>query len=69
MLEKRCWRASVTYSCQSGSEALDVYIKQKDEIDLIILDMIMPEMSGGETYERIGTLMRGLMFYFRAGTA
>jgi two-component system cell cycle sensor histidine kinase/response regulator CckA len=25
---------------QSGSEALDVYIKQKDEIDLIILDMI-----------------------------
>lgn len=40
-------------TAQSGSEALDVYIKQKDDIDLIILDMIMPEMSGGETYARM----------------
>ncbi len=38
---------------QSGREALDVYIKQRDDIDLIILDMIMPEMGGGKTYERI----------------
>ena len=38
---------------QTGSDALDVYRKRKDEIDLIILDMIMPEMSGGEIYEQL----------------
>ena len=25
----------------------------KSEIDLVILDMIMPDMSGGETYDRM----------------
>ena len=38
---------------QTGSDALDVFKKRKDEIDLIILDMIMPEMSGGEIYEQM----------------
>jgi CheY-like chemotaxis protein len=37
----------------SGQEALDLYAKQRKEIGLVILDMIMPGMSGGETYERL----------------
>ncbi|MBW1743007.1 MAG: PAS domain S-box protein [Deltaproteobacteria bacterium] len=37
----------------NGMEAVQVYRKHKDEIDLIILDMIMPEMGGGETYDQI----------------
>ena len=37
----------------SGKEALDLYEKQKDEIDLVILDMIMPDLGGGETYDRL----------------
>jgi CheY-like chemotaxis protein len=52
---------------QSGSEALDVYIKQKDEIDLIILDMIMPEMSGGETYERMRNINAGVNVLLSSG--
>ena len=36
---------------KSGFEAVDVYKKRKDEIDLVILDMIMPGMGGAETYE------------------
>ena len=36
-----------------GKETLDVYQKQKGSIDLIILDMIMPEMSGGETFDKL----------------
>ena len=52
---------------QSGSEALDVYIKQKDEIDLIILDMIMPEMSGGETYERMRDIDAGVNVLLSSG--
>jgi len=37
----------------SGREAVDVYRKQYDEIDLVIMDMIMPGMSGGETFDRL----------------
>ncbi|RJQ67976.1 MAG: response regulator [Desulfobacteraceae bacterium] len=37
----------------SGQEALDIYTRDKGEIDLVILDMIMPAMSGGETYDRL----------------
>jgi CheY-like chemotaxis protein len=36
-----------------GEEALDVYRKHLQKIDLVILDMIMPGMSGGETYSRL----------------
>ena len=38
---------------RSGREALEVYGKDKDEIDLVVLDMIMSDMSGGEVYDRM----------------
>jgi two-component system cell cycle sensor histidine kinase/response regulator CckA len=38
---------------KSGQEATELYQKYKDSIDLVILDMIMPGVSGGETYDRI----------------
>ncbi|MFZ7110958.1 MAG: response regulator [Desulfatiglandales bacterium] len=41
------------YSAQSGQEALDIYRTKKDEIDLVVLDMIMPEMGGGKVYDRL----------------
>jgi CheY-like chemotaxis protein len=50
MLEKLGYR---TLTAGSGKEALDLYEQQKDEIDLVILDMIMPVMGGGETYDRL----------------
>jgi PAS domain S-box-containing protein len=38
---------------RSGKEAVEVYENHKDEIDLVILDMIMPGIGGSETYDRI----------------
>ncbi|OEU74779.1 MAG: hypothetical protein BA864_09425 [Desulfuromonadales bacterium C00003093] len=38
---------------RSGKEAIKIYEKYKDKINLIILDMIMPDMGGGKTYDRI----------------
>jgi CheY-like chemotaxis protein len=38
---------------QSGKEAIEIYEKKRDQIDLVILDMIMPVMGGGETYDRL----------------
>ncbi len=36
-----------------GQKAIDQFRDNKDRIDLVILDMIMPEMSGSEVFERI----------------
>jgi nitrogen-specific signal transduction histidine kinase/CheY-like chemotaxis protein len=36
---------------RGGKEAVEVYGKHKEEIDLVVLDMIMPDMSGGEVYD------------------
>ncbi len=38
---------------QSGKEAIEVYEKNKARIDLVILDLVMPGMGGGETYDRL----------------
>jgi two-component system, cell cycle sensor histidine kinase and response regulator CckA len=41
------------FTAASGMEAIDTYRGKKEEISLVILDMVMPEMSGGETFDRI----------------
>ena len=40
-------------SAMSGQEAIDVFQKDQDNIDLVIMDMIMPGMGGGETFDRL----------------
>jgi len=37
----------------NGKEAVDLYKNQQDEIDLVITDMIMPEMNGKECYYKL----------------
>ncbi|MCX5828042.1 MAG: PAS domain S-box protein [Deltaproteobacteria bacterium] len=41
------------YEVGSGQEAITVYMEKRNEIDLVILDMIMPGISGGETFDRL----------------
>ncbi len=41
------------YTAGSGQEAIAVYTEKRNEIDLVILDMILPGMSGGETFDRL----------------
>jgi CheY-like chemotaxis protein len=36
-----------------GREAVEVYGKNRDVIDIVILDMVMPTMGGGEAYDRM----------------
>ena len=38
---------------KGGKDAIKVYKKNMDEIDMVILDMIMPDMGGGETYDKL----------------
>jgi CheY-like chemotaxis protein len=37
----------------SGQEAIRIYEENEEKIDMVILDMIMPDMSGGDTYDRL----------------
>jgi len=38
---------------KSGEEAVDLYMETREKIDIVVLDMIMPGMGGGETFDRL----------------
>jgi len=38
---------------RSGKEAIEIYQENKERIAIVLLDMIMPDMSGSETYDRL----------------
>jgi CheY-like chemotaxis protein len=38
---------------RTGKEAIEIYKKRKDDVDMVILDMIMPDMGGGEAYDKL----------------
>ncbi len=38
---------------QSGKKAVEIFNRNQDNIDLVILDIIMPDMGGGEVFDRI----------------
>ena len=38
---------------RSGKEAIEIYTDNQDRVDMLILDMIMPGMGGGEAYDRM----------------
>ena len=43
-------------TASSGKEALEIYSANRDKIDVVVLDMIMPGMGGGETFDSIKAL-------------
>jgi len=50
MLTKMGYNVSIA---RNGKDAIEIYKENQDKIDMVIIDMIMPELSGGETYERL----------------
>jgi PAS domain S-box-containing protein len=40
-------------TAREGREAIEVYQKHRDTIDLVLLDIIMPNMKGGEVFDRL----------------
>ncbi len=38
---------------QGGNEAVHLYETNREQIDLVILDMVMPKMSGGKTFDKL----------------
>ncbi len=40
-------------TAKDGREAIDTYSAQKEQIDLVILDLIMPGLGGGDTFDQL----------------
>ena len=40
-------------TASNGIEGIEVYQQNRQEVAMVILDLIMPEMGGGETYDRL----------------
>jgi len=55
------------FAAGSGQEAIGVYMEKKGRIDLVILDMIMPGMSGGETFDRLREIHPGIAVLLSSG--
>lgn len=52
---------------ESGQKACDIFEKEKDRIDLVVLDMIMPGIDGKETYKRLHMLSPSVRVVFASG--
>jgi len=64
MLERLGYRALVA---RSGAEALSLYEQRQAEIDLVILDMIMPGMGGGAVFDRLRSINPQAMVLLSSG--
>ena len=64
MLHKMGYHVS---TARSGKEALEIYKRNSDKIDMVILDMIMPEMSGSETYDKLKEMNPNIKILLASG--
>jgi len=54
-------------AAQNGKQAVDTIVKKGDEIDLVILDMIMPEMSGNKAFDLIREIQPAMPVILSSG--
>jgi PAS domain S-box-containing protein len=52
---------------RSGREAIEIYSEKKSEIEMVILDMIMPDISGGEVYDRLREINQDIKVLLSSG--
>jgi PAS domain S-box-containing protein len=66
MLERLGYRVM---TCRGGQEAVQTIEDRGNEIDLVILDMIMPGMDGGTTFDRIREIQPEMPVILSSGYA
>jgi len=64
MLEKLGYRVILA---ESGKKALQLFNEMQGQIDLVILDMIMPGMGGSETFDRLKALSPDIKVLLSSG--
>jgi PAS domain S-box-containing protein len=55
------------YTADSGEKGIALYKEYRDAIDLVILDVIMPDMGGGETYDKLKEINPALKVLLSSG--
>lgn len=55
------------YTAQDGQEALQLFQQHRDEISLVLLDVIMPRLNGSQLYRKIAALRPGIKAIFITG--
>ena len=54
-------------SAEGGLQALEIYRQERDRIDLVILDMLMPGMGGAETFQKLKGFDPGVRVLLSSG--
>ena len=52
---------------EDGEDAITKYRENKDRIQLVILDLVMPKKNGKEAYEEIKAISPGVRAFFLSG--
>ncbi len=58
-----------TIKCDSGIKAVETYMHMAGNISMVLLDMTMPAMSGGETYDRLKEINPDVLVLLASGYA
>ncbi len=43
----------IVFTANGGQEGLDIYIENQEKISLVIMDMLMPGLSGSDTFDML----------------
>ena len=64
MLEKLGYSVLIA---RSGQEAVDVYKNRPDDVDLVLMDMVMPGMEAGDTYDKLKSINPAIKVLLSSG--
>ena len=64
MLEKMGYTVLIA---KGGREAIESYKQNQDKVDMVILDMIMPDIGGSETYDKLKEINPGVKVLLSSG--
>jgi CheY-like chemotaxis protein len=56
-----------TLAARNGDEAISLYRKSPDDIDLVVLDLIMPGASGSDTFDMLRQINTGVKVLLASG--
>ena len=57
----------VAVAAQSGMEAVEILKRRKEDVRLVLLDMIMPKMSGSETFDAVKAIQADIKVVLSSG--
>ncbi len=66
ILEKAGYRV---IEAENGEAAISIFRKHEEEIDLLLMDLVMPKMNGRKAYDEIRVLRPGIRVIFVSGYA